>query len=214
MRNRVERFVSKYRKRGILVDTNLLLLYVVGAYDANHIERFKRTSTFTADDFDLLARLLGNFEAIATTPPILTEVSNFVGQLSQGHRRPCTRLLQRLIPELEEEHRASSSVSAHDYFLQFRLTDAGIADISAEIAPCHPGRSERASGDPGSIRREKRALRVPLCPHRAILLQSSPSELAGSIPARRPERPRGLAGRTNTTLRFDTTVVGSPELGT
>lgn len=131
MRNRVERFVSKYRKRGILVDTNLLLLYVVGAYDANHIERFKRTSTFTADDFDLLARLLGNFEAIVTTPPILTEVSNFVGQLSQGHRRPCTRLLQRLIPELEEEHRASSSVSAHDYFLQFRLTDAGIADISA-----------------------------------------------------------------------------------
>jgi len=131
MRNRVEWLLSEYREQGVLVDANLLLLYVVGAYDTDHVERFKRTSTFTADDFQLLDRLLGHFSTIVTTPPILTEVSNFVGQLSDGHRRPCTRLLRRLIPELEEEHRASAMVTEHDYFLQFRLTDAGIADIAA-----------------------------------------------------------------------------------
>lgn len=131
MRNRVERLLSEYREQGVLVDANLLLLYVVGVYDASHIERFKRTNTFTSDDSDPLARLLGYFETIVTTPPILTEASNFVGQLSEGHRRPCTRLLRRLIPEPEEEHRASSTVSEHDCFFQFRTTDAGIADIAA-----------------------------------------------------------------------------------
>ena len=132
MRNRVEQLLSEYRGHGVLVDANLLLLYVVGAYDVDHIERFKRTSTFVADDFYLLDRLLGRFETIVTTPPILTEVSNFVGQLSEGHCRPCTQLLRQLIPELEEEHRPSSTVSEHNYFLQFRLTDAGIAETGTD----------------------------------------------------------------------------------
>ena len=131
MRNRIERFISEYREQGVLVDTNLLLLYVIGAYRPNQIKQFKHTSTFTKEDFQLLDRLLGHFEAVATTPPILTEVSNFIGHLPSSHRRPCTALLRQLIPELDEKHQPSSTISEHDYFLQFRLADAGIADIAA-----------------------------------------------------------------------------------
>jgi len=132
MRNRIEQLLSEYRNQGVLVDTNLLLLYVVGEYDPREVERFKRTSTFTTDDFYLLQRLLGHFDSIITTPPILTEVSNFVGQLSQSERRDCTVLLRQLIPELSEEHRPSSDVCEHSYFPQFRLTDTGIADVASE----------------------------------------------------------------------------------
>jgi len=116
----------------VLVDANLLLLYVVGTYDPRKVEHFKRTSAFTTDDFCLLDRLLGRFDTIVTTPSILTEVSNFIGQLSQSQRRDCTALLRRLIPELSEEHRPSSEVCEHPYFPQFRLTDTGIAYVASE----------------------------------------------------------------------------------
>lgn len=108
------------------------MLYVVGTYDPRWIGRFKRTSEFTTDDFELLDRLLGNFETAATTPSVLTEVSNLLGHLPKRPRRGCTVLLQHVIPELEETHRPSAEVCEHPYFLQFRLTDTGIAEITAD----------------------------------------------------------------------------------
>lgn len=131
MRSRIESLIGEYREQGVLVDSNLLLLYLVGTYNPRQIGRLKRTNTFTEEDFLLLHRLLGHFDSVITTPPILTEVSNFVGQFPEGHIRSCTRILRQLISQLEEKHRDASTVSKHDYFLQFRLTDTGIADIAA-----------------------------------------------------------------------------------
>lgn len=132
MPDHLEQLLVEYRTEGILVDTNLLLLYVVGTRDPDRIDRFSRTDTFTTDDFELLDRLLGYFETAVTPPPILTEVSNLLGQLPRRPRRECMMLFRALIPELDEIHRASGEVCDHPYFMQFRLTDAGIADVSAE----------------------------------------------------------------------------------
>lgn len=132
MRDYIERVLVEYRTKGVLVDANLLLLYIVGVYDPNWIERFKRTSTFTVEDFELLDRFLGHFQTVATTPPVLTEVSNFLGHLPKGPRRDCTELFRRLIPELDETHRPSEELCEHPYFRQFRLTDTGIAEVSKD----------------------------------------------------------------------------------
>lgn len=132
MPDHFERLLAEYRTEGVLVDATLLLLYVVGVYDPRWIERFKRTNTFTPDDFELLNRLLGRFKTAATTPSILTEVSNFLGQLPKGPRRDCTELLRRLIPDLEETYHPSAEVCEHPYFVQFRLTYTGIAEVATD----------------------------------------------------------------------------------
>ena len=132
MRSHVEQLLIEYRTEGVLVDANLLLLYVVGVYDPSKIERFKHTNAYTRDDFELLDRLLGQFETVATTPHVLTEVSNLLGHLPKKPCRECTVLLQRLIPELEETYRAAEELCEHPYFRQFRLTDTGIAEISQD----------------------------------------------------------------------------------
>ncbi len=75
--------VTKYRRQGILVDTNLLLLFCVGAHDPNQIEKFKRTRTYIKDDFELLAHFLAAFDKVITTPNILTEVNSLSNQLSE-----------------------------------------------------------------------------------------------------------------------------------
>jgi len=130
MPDHLEQLLVEYRTKGIVVDTNLLLLYVVGAQDPDRIDRFSRTDTFTTDDFALLDRLLGYFETAVTTPPILTEVSNLLGQLPKRPRRECTVLFRALIPKFDERHRPSAAVCDHPYFVRFRLTDAGIATLS------------------------------------------------------------------------------------
>jgi hypothetical protein len=131
MRSHIDQLLIEYRTDGILLDANLLLVYVVGVYDPEQIKRFKHTSAFTVDDFELLDRLLEHFRTVATTPPVLTEVSNFLGHLSGDPRRRCTAILQRLIPRLNEAHRASRELCEHPYFRQFRLTDTGIAEVAA-----------------------------------------------------------------------------------
>lgn len=130
MRSHVEQLLVEYRTDGILVDANLLLVYVVRVYDPKQIERFKHTNESTVDDFELPDRLLGHFRTVATTPPVLTEVSNFLGHLPNRPRRDCTELLRRLIPKLDDTHRASEELCEHPYFRESRLGDTGIADIA------------------------------------------------------------------------------------
>ncbi len=49
---------GRNRAADVLVDTNLLLLYVVGVHDRDLIPRFKRTAAFTVQDFGILAETL------------------------------------------------------------------------------------------------------------------------------------------------------------
>lgn len=63
-------------KSGLLVDTNLLVLFVVGSVNRKRIQSFKRTSKYTTADYDLLLRVLGNFGTLHTVAHVLAEVSN------------------------------------------------------------------------------------------------------------------------------------------
>ena len=47
MNAHVSGLMQRYRSRGILVDTNILLLHFVGSFDPSLIARFKRTERFT-----------------------------------------------------------------------------------------------------------------------------------------------------------------------
>ena len=72
---------SNYRNKGILIDSNLLLLYFIGKYNKTLIQRFKRTQKYVTEDYELLTAVIKDFTKIITTPNILTEVSNLSGNL-------------------------------------------------------------------------------------------------------------------------------------
>ena len=75
--------LAKYAQKGILVDTNVLLLYLVGILDTSLIARFKRTQNrgYTEQDFRLVQNLLSLFRQVVTTPQILAELSNLSMQM-------------------------------------------------------------------------------------------------------------------------------------
>ena len=50
----LQKLISKYRRKGVLVDTNLLVGLMVGTLGKEHLKDCRATQVFTAEDFDLL----------------------------------------------------------------------------------------------------------------------------------------------------------------
>jgi UDP-2,3-diacylglucosamine pyrophosphatase LpxH len=118
--------LRRHRAAGVLLDTNLLLLYVVGAHDRGLIPRFKRTAAFTAEDFRILTNALDSFAHILTTPHILTEVSNLAGQLADPLKQAVFRTLAAAIGMLTELQAPARELCGDSAFPRFGLTDVAI----------------------------------------------------------------------------------------
>ena len=132
MLEHVEKLLAQYRTKGILIDTNLLLLYFVGSYDLERIGKFKRTITFTLEDFQLLAMIVSYFETVVTTPNVLTEVSNLSNQLPQQVKNTYFQVFSQLTSNLQETYQPSEEICALPHFRRFGLTDSGIIDLAPE----------------------------------------------------------------------------------
>lgn len=116
--------IRKYRNKGIVVDTNLLILLLVGSLNAEKISGFKRTNIYTKEDYQYLVSFLKNFK-IVTTPNILTEVSNLTEYLfssfAEGFYGPFT---------LPETYLKTTDILNNLAFKKFGLTDGTIFELS------------------------------------------------------------------------------------
>lgn len=130
MTDPLTRLVQTYKGRGLLVDTNILLLYFVGTCDRRLITSFKRTRQFTAEDLDFLLRLFDWFGTIVTTPNILTEVHNLAGQMPDNQVRTWRSQFRSRISSLSEEYLPSAKISESAQYLHCGLADAGVIEIS------------------------------------------------------------------------------------
>ena len=128
----IEQLVEKYATKGIIVDTNLLLLLFVGSTNRERIQRFSRTEKFTPSDYDVLGNFLYIFSKIIVTPNILTEVNSMLNQLKDPERIQCARLFGQLISKYDEQYVVSQEVSGQESFVKFGLTDCGIISVAKE----------------------------------------------------------------------------------
>ncbi len=126
----LNKILLKYRRKGLIIDANLLLVYFVGKYNPQQIQRFKRTRTYTVDDYTLLVRLFDYLSPLITTPNILTEVSNLSSQLPEPIRSSYFREFKKQILILEEDYRPSNDACRNPYFHRLGLTDSVIMDIA------------------------------------------------------------------------------------
>ncbi|NJO66187.1 MAG: hypothetical protein HC832_00945 [Leptolyngbyaceae cyanobacterium RM1_405_57] len=130
--NEIESLFSRYRQRGVLVDTNILLLYFVGTTNRERISRFNRTQNFVPEDYDLLLQILGYFQTVATTPNILTEVSSLANQLGEPERSKCFAVFAQSISAFEETYLESKGIVTDQQFTKFGLTDCGILSFAKD----------------------------------------------------------------------------------
>lgn len=126
MTTHIEQLTNKYRSKGVLLDSNLLLLLFVGSCDVHWITTFKRTSTFTIDDYKLLLRYVDQFQRRVTTPNVMTEISNLANSLTSRSKATFADVFRRGLALFEEQYVSSASASTHDAFQKYGLTDAAI----------------------------------------------------------------------------------------
>jgi len=124
--------IKRHRRTGIVLDTNILLLLVVGEYDPDLIPRFKRTRQFAQEDFKTLVRLLAYFRVRLTTPTILAEVNSLANQLAEPARGKCLIKFAAGIAVLAEHYEPSASLAALPMFGRFGLTDGAIMRLAEQ----------------------------------------------------------------------------------
>ena len=122
----IEELTDRYRNKGVLVDSNLLLLLFIGATDRKIISRFKRTQTFVEEDYDTLLAYLDCFSKRITLPNILTEVSNLAMALTDEYREQFGGAFQRGLTILDEYYEASQEVALNPAMMKYGLTDTAI----------------------------------------------------------------------------------------
>src|ERR1700736_6648428 len=93
--------IEKHQGKGVLVDTNLLVLLLVGVVNRRRILQFKRTQDFTIEDFDLLEHLVKWFGRLIATPHVLSQVSD-LADLPGKELREIRQLFKSVVERIEE----------------------------------------------------------------------------------------------------------------
>jgi hypothetical protein len=115
----------------IILDSNLLLLWIVGVASQKYIYMHRRLREYSIEDFVLLKKILSSADRIVVTPNILTETSNLAGYIAEPARMHIYQMLRALIDgPLEEQHIVSKQAVARDEFLCIGLTDSAILEMA------------------------------------------------------------------------------------
>ncbi len=120
------------RPASAFIDTNLLILLLVGNVSRTLIEKHKRTRNFIPEDYDRLFRLVASLDRVLVTPNTLTETSNLLNR-SQDVR--LMKRLKLLINYSKEVYVDSQVAVTNRYFNQLGLTDATLLEAISEEQP-------------------------------------------------------------------------------
>jgi hypothetical protein len=127
-------FVQNARSKGILIDANLFVLFIVGSVNRRRITKFKRTSKYTPQDYDILAELVGQVSVWYTVPHVLAEVSNLT-DLGGNELSAARALLRDTIHKTEEVLVKSREACGVECYGRLGLTDAAI-DLVVRSSGC------------------------------------------------------------------------------
>jgi rRNA-processing protein FCF1 len=119
------------RCAGLLIDTNLLVLLVVGSVNPQRIAQFKRTRQYSAADYRLLLRIASCFEHWFTVAHVMAEVSNLT-DLNGIERRFARIKLKEVLATIREPWISSNRAAETEPYQAFGLADAAIITAARE----------------------------------------------------------------------------------
>lgn len=124
--------IAEYKQKGLLLDTNLFVLLIIGTIDKRKIKENKRTCAYTTEDYDLLLGFINGFLKVVVTPHILAETSNLVDVFNKKLKsKPFLIIKELLEGNLFEEHYISAlEVCETRGFPRYGVTDSGLVEVA------------------------------------------------------------------------------------
>lgn len=120
----IDIFIKKFREKGILIDTNLLILLLVGSYNEDMISNFKRTRTYTVEDYRNLIVFLKRFDNHIYTTNIISEITNLTDSINSEPNFSFFQHIKNHLSVFTEDNISSEEIMQLKSFLKFGLTDA------------------------------------------------------------------------------------------
>jgi hypothetical protein len=124
--------LQRYGANGVVLDTNILLLHIVGSLDPGLLGKIKRTNQFEITDYALLLNLLNLVPRVIVTPGILAESCNLLDAANGMHEFRIFAALKSILRVLTEEYARAALLSENVIFLKFGFTDSSIAELAAK----------------------------------------------------------------------------------
>lgn len=116
--------VGKYCHKGIIIDTNVMLVYIVGIYNQNYLLKFERTRGYK-EVFEYVYAVLPQFRRHIITPHILTELSNLSMRIQDNRLVEYFSVFSRILGGTAEEY-----ISKDDILNSVLLPKLGVTDLT------------------------------------------------------------------------------------
>ena len=118
----------------VLLDSNLLVLFVAGMSSREYIGRHRRLRDYSEEDFDLLVEFIRPMSALVVTPNILTEASNLLSGIAEPARSHIADTFRQTMGSMDERFVQSTRAVEQREFPRLWLTDAAVL---TELANSH-----------------------------------------------------------------------------
>lgn len=119
--------------KSILLDTNLLVVLVVGLLDPSMIGNHKRTKNYTPEDFESLKSVLDNYQELWITNQSVAEASNLLRHTNADNAEKLLKILSNLVSRYKESNISSRDIFEESCALKLGVTDAGLARKSKRV---------------------------------------------------------------------------------
>ena len=123
-------YCIKCATKGVIFDTNVLLVFLIGLWDAKVISKFNRTSSYTEDDFELLLLIANKVGRIVITPHILTEACNLSDTLNKKHGYRIYEVITMMLKDTKERRQEAIRLTADPLFNYLGIADMSLIDAS------------------------------------------------------------------------------------
>jgi hypothetical protein len=120
--------------RSVLIDTNLLLLLIVGLYNKDLISVHKRTKEFVPEDFDLLVESIDGYKILWVTSHCLAEVSNLIMQTNEKQAKELMAYFSDFVAKAKESHIPKEIIFKNGISTRLGVADTGLIIKSKRVS--------------------------------------------------------------------------------
>ncbi len=110
----------------LIIDSNMLLLFIVGSINPKLLGLAKRVKEYRPIDYDILCTYLSLFTEIILLPNTVSEVSNLLDQYAEDRRQRCLEFLAGLTAARCEKYVPSDIAAQQPEYMALGITDAAI----------------------------------------------------------------------------------------
>lgn len=116
----------------VIIDTNTLIILILGSINPSIINSHKRTSIYDPSDYELILKLIGDIKSLLVLPNIWTEVDNLLNGQSGNIKNEYIKLLRYITEQSTEQYLISKDISAKQTIYDLGLTDSAILEIAKD----------------------------------------------------------------------------------